>query len=353
MENEKIFSIVIPVYNGEKTIERTLASLIGNKEWIYEVVIVNDHSTDNSLEKIEPFKQWLPIKVIENTGLHNASMARKTGMLACSGQWIGFLDADDCYNTLGLRYVKQRIDDDKSLLVIVPLRVYYNEGLFGPEYIHYLELSCIGNFYKLDYLMENKLFPAEDLKLAEDEYFGKKIFTYLHYVDHNESATAFLPFPVYHIYHEDKNSSLSYTNWLNYILQYHLVSFQMLTDDFLQYPDLLYFLTQNYISNFIQSYFTYLLLLETKKYKGTELSKQLQYFKNALQYAEENLNITPENFIYFYHNEDNKDTIDEILQLAEYTTGQELPEKHDYNFDKFIDIVQCYDTNFFNHNSSS
>lgn len=43
----KIFSIVIPVYNGEKTIQRTLASLISSKDYIKEIIIVDDHSADN------------------------------------------------------------------------------------------------------------------------------------------------------------------------------------------------------------------------------------------------------------------------------------------------------------------
>ena len=56
MENKKLFTIIIPIHNGEDTIERALASLISNKEYIYEVIIVDDRSSDNFKEKVEIFK---------------------------------------------------------------------------------------------------------------------------------------------------------------------------------------------------------------------------------------------------------------------------------------------------------
>ena len=46
--NKHIFSIIVPVYNAEKTLERTLASFISNKEYIQEVILVNDGTTDNT-----------------------------------------------------------------------------------------------------------------------------------------------------------------------------------------------------------------------------------------------------------------------------------------------------------------
>ena len=52
----KYMSIVIPVYNAEKTIERTLASLISNKDFIKEVILVDDRSYDKTFSKIDNFK---------------------------------------------------------------------------------------------------------------------------------------------------------------------------------------------------------------------------------------------------------------------------------------------------------
>ena len=90
-------SIVVPVYNGEKTINKTLDSICEQQFPDYEVVIVNDGSTDKTLEIIECFIKKHPevtIKVIskQNEGL---PYARKTGIEHSCGEYVGFVDADD------------------------------------------------------------------------------------------------------------------------------------------------------------------------------------------------------------------------------------------------------------------
>lgn len=52
--NNKI-SVIIPAYNAEKTIQRTLSSLVANKDFIYEVQLIDDHSTDKTVEKAKSF----------------------------------------------------------------------------------------------------------------------------------------------------------------------------------------------------------------------------------------------------------------------------------------------------------
>ena len=89
-------SIIIPVYNVEEYIDECLNSVKDLKELDYEIVIVNDGSTDNSLSKIIEFEKSYNgnLKIInqENKGL---SGARNTGIKNSSGDYIFFLDSDD------------------------------------------------------------------------------------------------------------------------------------------------------------------------------------------------------------------------------------------------------------------
>ena len=93
-EREKI-SIIVPVYNGEKYLLQCLDSLIDQKKSLYEIVIVDDGSTDGSGEIADRYAREVPsVKVVhqENRGV---SAARNRGLQEASGDYIGFCDADD------------------------------------------------------------------------------------------------------------------------------------------------------------------------------------------------------------------------------------------------------------------
>lgn len=90
-----MISFIVPVYNGEKYIERSLRSIINNTSGTYEIIVVNDGSTDSTLEIINRMKeQYCEIKIIsqKNSGV---SSARETGIREAIGEWIVFVDADD------------------------------------------------------------------------------------------------------------------------------------------------------------------------------------------------------------------------------------------------------------------
>lgn len=90
-----MLSIIIPVYNVEKYLERCLQSIESQTLKDYEVIIINDGSTDNSLmicEKYAVGKSNVHIYSKENAGLMNAWMY---GVTKASGDYIGFVDSDD------------------------------------------------------------------------------------------------------------------------------------------------------------------------------------------------------------------------------------------------------------------
>jgi glycosyltransferase involved in cell wall biosynthesis len=90
-----MISIIVPVYNAEKHIERCISSLISQKYPNYEVILVNDGSTDNSGGICDDFQnENKNIKVIhtENGGV---SKARNVGIENARGDYIQFVDSDD------------------------------------------------------------------------------------------------------------------------------------------------------------------------------------------------------------------------------------------------------------------
>lgn len=92
---QKVISVIVPVYNAEKFLERSLTSIIKQTYKQLEIILINDGSTDNSLEILKQFKNNdSRIKVInqKNSGV---GAARNTGLDIAKGEFISFIDADD------------------------------------------------------------------------------------------------------------------------------------------------------------------------------------------------------------------------------------------------------------------
>lgn len=104
-----MISIVIPLYNKETSIANSLNSIFQQEFSDFEVVIVDDGSTDNSVSIVES-RQNSHIKLIKQKN-GGPSKARNTGVLHASGEWILFIDADDEMLPNALKYFKQYIEN--------------------------------------------------------------------------------------------------------------------------------------------------------------------------------------------------------------------------------------------------
>lgn len=114
------FSVVIPLYNKEKHIKRALNSVLKQSYNNFEIIIVNDGSTDNSLNEVKKINDSR-IRLItqDNSGV---SVARNKGIEFARYEYIGFIDADDSWDRNFLKTIKQ--------LVLK----YPNAGAYGTGY---------------------------------------------------------------------------------------------------------------------------------------------------------------------------------------------------------------------------
>jgi len=94
MNEKTLFSIIIPVYNAQDTIRRTLQSVLNQTFSSYEIIVVNDGSRDNSARILQEFAHYPQVTVLNqiNAGV---SAARNSGLQQASGDYVLFLDADD------------------------------------------------------------------------------------------------------------------------------------------------------------------------------------------------------------------------------------------------------------------
>lgn len=93
-------SIVVPVYNAEKYIEQTISMVRKQTFSDWELILVEDCSKDNSREVLEKITEKLEdprIQVIYKEKNEGAARARNTGLMAATGKYLAFLDADDIW----------------------------------------------------------------------------------------------------------------------------------------------------------------------------------------------------------------------------------------------------------------
>jgi len=102
MKNNIFISVVIPLYNKEQTIVNTLKSVFKQKYENFEVIIVDDGSTDNSISLIYEHFNDSRIRIIQQNNA-GVSAARNKGVQESKGKWIAFLDADDEWMPLYLQ----------------------------------------------------------------------------------------------------------------------------------------------------------------------------------------------------------------------------------------------------------
>lgn len=109
------YSFIVPVYNTEKFLKKCLDSLVNQTYKDFEIIVVNDGSTDKSSNIISKYqKKYKNIIVIdkENEGL---SMARNRGVQKSSGKYIIFVDSDDYVSNKLLEEVDKKIYDSDIL----------------------------------------------------------------------------------------------------------------------------------------------------------------------------------------------------------------------------------------------
>lgn len=177
-------SIIIPVFNGENSIETSLNSLLNQTYHNFEVIIVDDGSTDCTSKVIESFTEKDSRFIYlfqENKGV---SAARNKGLKNAVGEYICFLDSDDFYEITFLELMLQRITSKSADVcycgynLVDPQKKRIQHTLFKEEnvLIEYVlgkvAIHTTGWMIRKDYIDKYKMIFPEGVSWGEDfEFF--------------------------------------------------------------------------------------------------------------------------------------------------------------------------------------
>ena len=140
------FSVIIPLYNKENHIKATLQSVLSQTFTDFEVIIVNDVSTDNSLNLVRQIKDER-IQIINHPVNKGLSASRNTGITYAKADMIAFLDADDLWKPRFLESICFLID------------AYPDASIFATQY---------EEFYTGDFIVPIK---ADRLPVTENQIY--------------------------------------------------------------------------------------------------------------------------------------------------------------------------------------
>ena len=105
------FSIIMPVYNTEKYVEAAILSVLNQSYTDYELICVNDGSTDGSAHILSAFVDDPKIKIFKHGCNKGLFSARKTGVQNASGDYILFLDSDDWLESDALKILANELNN--------------------------------------------------------------------------------------------------------------------------------------------------------------------------------------------------------------------------------------------------
>ena len=113
--NTPFFSIIIPLYNRERTISRAIDSILNQTFQDFELIIVDDCSTDNSATKVREYQlQDSRIKYIKNEINQERCISRNKGIQSTTGRYICFLDSDDYHLPFHLETFYRKIQEENE-----------------------------------------------------------------------------------------------------------------------------------------------------------------------------------------------------------------------------------------------
>lgn len=212
-KDNELISIILPVYNSQKYIKKCINSILKQTYTNFELIIINDGSTDNTENIIKQYKDKR-IKIIKEKN-KGTGYARNNGLKTCNGKYICFIDSDDYIDKYYLEYMYnlikiydadittinyKKISTKNKIKILTTQKDIINNLISLPEKMC---MSVIGKLFKKEIIKNIKF---DETSKFEDIEFATNAFI-------NSNKVIYSTKTLYHYNFNNQNSrSKSYKN---------------------------------------------------------------------------------------------------------------------------------------------
>ncbi|HFI0468594.1 TPA: glycosyltransferase family 2 protein, partial [Streptococcus suis] len=178
---EKLISIIVPVYNAEKTVDKCVLSILEQSYENFELILINDGSSDSSLSKIQSFTFDSRVRVIDKQN-EGASGTRNRGIREAKGDYLLFIDSDDYIDGDYVECLYKEIEQSQFDMVISGIRMVDSNGrelnsfcLNDSPWSKYMITSPCTRIIRRKFILDNNLFFID--YTMEDIHFNAVFFS--------------------------------------------------------------------------------------------------------------------------------------------------------------------------------
>ena len=203
MNNKVKISVIVPIYNAEKTLKKCINSILSQTYTNFELILVNDGSKDGSLSLCENYSREDSRVVVINKHNEGSIATRRKGIEIAKGEYITFVDADDWIDINTLNIVNEEINKNNSDVIMFNMnkvigRFGFIKQVGNKEYFtkrqifegdkirkelasayfhgHPFPANLWGKVYKSKYLRECGKYLDRLVFLGDDLYYNLEIF---------------------------------------------------------------------------------------------------------------------------------------------------------------------------------
>ena len=187
MSTNPLVSIIIPVYNVEKYIEETVRSVIGQTYLNWELILIDDGSSDQTYQILQDFTDER-IKIYQNDKNRGPSYTRNRGLSLAKGEYIAFLDSDDLWEKEKLSKQLNFMQKNHHSFTFTSYKLVDEQGqdihrvVHVPEKVNYQELLCNTVISTITVMFESKL--KQYLQMPENIENGEDFSAWLNVLKH-------------------------------------------------------------------------------------------------------------------------------------------------------------------------
>jgi glycosyltransferase involved in cell wall biosynthesis len=118
LQDRPLVSVMIPVYNGEKTIRAAIGSLLAQTYTSWKCIIIDDGSTDGTRDILWKYRDDARFKIVHLPENRGRGFARQTGLDLAEGKYLAFLDADDLYHPEKLEVQVRFMEENEDVELV-------------------------------------------------------------------------------------------------------------------------------------------------------------------------------------------------------------------------------------------